>query len=186
MNQCSFFATNKSASSVADFNIKTEASSQNIVAEQAVFAGLSNGNLESFDGQRIFGTDVHQTFIGANAITANGHGFEHRMRVAFQNRTVHESAGVAFVGIANHVFLIADRFVGNFPFQASWKATAAATTKTRIFYDLDYFIRSLFGKTGSEGSITITGNVFFNIFRIDETAVSKCNTNLLFVEIHAF
>ncbi len=132
MNKSRFFATNESARAIAYFDIEIEAGAQNIFAQQAIFAGLVERRFQPLNGQWILGPNVHQAFVGPNAIATNGHCFNHCVRVAFQNRPIHEGAGVALIGVADHVFLFIFLFPGDIPFQSRWEATAATSAQTRV------------------------------------------------------
>ena len=74
---------------------------------------------------------------GADGIAANHHAFEHRMGVAFEQRTIHESTRIAFVGIANDIFFIAFALCGKTPFEASEKASAPTPSEPRIKHRLN-------------------------------------------------
>ena len=43
-----------------------------------------------------------------DGIGGNQHAFEHAVRIAFEHAAIHERAGIAFVGIADDIFLLPD------------------------------------------------------------------------------
>ena len=88
------------------------------VPEQAV--GLRPGRWpsEPLDGQRILGADVDVGLRGADGVGGDDHAFEQPVRVALDHGAVHERAGVAFVGVADQVLLVARRLAGELPLLA--------------------------------------------------------------------
>ncbi len=54
---------------------------ENIFSQQPVFFSLFDRDTKPFDSQRIFCPDVYQSFTGTDAVTANGHGFDHGVRI---------------------------------------------------------------------------------------------------------
>ena len=63
------------------------------------------------------------------------------MRIAFQHGTIHKSAGVALVGIDDHVFGVAGRLARRFPFNAGRKTAATASAQARFLDFPDHRVR---------------------------------------------
>ena len=82
--------------------------------------------------QRIFGADINQRLIGADGAGGDHQALEHAVRIAFHHAAVHERAGVAFVGVADHVFLRAFLPARRLPFAAGREAAAAAPTQAGL------------------------------------------------------
>ena len=94
--------------------------------------------LQPLDGQRIFRPDVDVTLVRADRVAGDRHAFEHAMRVAFQHAAVHERAGIAFVGVADHVLLAAAVGLGDrAPLQPGGKAGAAAPAQPALRHLVD-------------------------------------------------
>ncbi len=55
---------------------------------------------------RIFGADVDVAAGGADGESGDGHAFDQDERIAFHDHAVGVGAAVAFVGVADNVFLI--------------------------------------------------------------------------------
>ena len=108
------------------------------------------------------------------------------MRVALKDRAIHKCARVAFVGIADNIFLVGLALAGNFPFQSGWEPSATTATETAFFHFFDNLGWGHFGQTFCQGSIPIARNVFFDVFRIDKPAVTQRNTQLFAVKPHVF
>ena len=115
---------------------------ENIFSQQPVFFSLFDRDTKPFDSQRIFCPDVYQSFTGTDAVTANGHGFDHGVRIPFHNRTVHKSSRVPFVGVTNDIFLIGLVFAGKFPFQTGRETAATPSTQSGSFDFVDNRFRS--------------------------------------------
>ena len=62
------------------------------------------------------------------------------MRVALDQRPVHERAGVALIGVADHVSLRNIIATAEFPFHPGRETGAAATTNPRVFDYLERFL----------------------------------------------
>ena len=184
MDKRCFLTAHKRARAVTETDIETETGSENIFANQTVFAGLFYGNFQAFDGQRIFGTNVNQPFGGADAVTADSHGFENAVRVAFKDGTVHKRARVAFISIAHHVFLVGIVLAGNFPFNSRGKSGAAASAQSRFFDDIDGFLRREFRQRHSQRLVSIAGDGFVDILGVDGSAISQRDTELFLVKSH--
>ena len=76
---------------------------EDAVAEQAVPLGLADRAAQALDRQRVLGAHVDVALVGADRVGGDRHALEHAVRVALQHAAVHERAGVAFVGVADHV-----------------------------------------------------------------------------------
>ena len=64
---------------------------------------------QPLDRQRILGADVDVAVRRADGVGADDHPLEDAVRVALEQRAVHERAGVALVGVADHVLRVARR-----------------------------------------------------------------------------
>ena len=106
------------------------------------------------------------------------------MGIAFQNGTVHESARVALIGITADVFLnLSPIGGGKFPFQSRRETGAAAASESAVQNDLNDFIRCHPGQHPSQGFIAAGTDIFIDVFRVDNTAVSQCDTVLFFIKV---
>jgi len=118
----------------------------------------------------------------ADGVARDGHGFQHRVRVAFQNGTIHERARVAFVRVADDE-LFGSRVVGRkLPFCAGREARAAASAKAAGLHDVDHLLRRHLGEHFAECEVTVNGDIFVDVFRVDYAAVAQRNTPLGLIE----
>ena len=177
------FAADERAGAVADFDVEVEPRAENVLAEQAVFAGLGDGNLEPLDGERVFGADVDEAVVGVDAPAADHHGFDDRIRVAFHDGTVHERARIAFVRIADDVFVGGVELAGDFPLQSGREAGAAAAAQAAGL-DVGEHLGAVALQAVGQGLVAVAGDVLQDVLRIDETAVAERDAHLLAVEIH--
>ncbi len=90
--------------------------------------GLGYCDSKPLYSQRVLGTDVNDALVGADCISADGHPFEDCVGIAFDGASVHECARVAFVRVADYIFLVAFLFRCKFPFGTCWKTRPAAAS----------------------------------------------------------
>ena len=95
--------------------------------------GLGQGRLQPLDGQRVLGPDVDVGLGRADGVGGEHHAFDQPVRVAFDHGPVHERAGVALVGVADQVLLVALGLAGELPLLAGGKAAAAPAAQAAGF-----------------------------------------------------
>ena len=130
MDQGRFFSTDKGTGAIADLDIEIKARTQDILAQQAIFAGLGNGHLQAVDGQRILGPDIDQAVVGIDAIAADHHRLDDRIRIAFHDGPVHERTGIPFIGIAYHILVGGIELAGDLPLHTRGETGTAAAAQT--------------------------------------------------------
>ena len=155
-----------------------------MVAEEAALSGVFDGFLETDDGQRVLGTDIDDGRGSADGIGTDEHAFDEVMGVAFDDRAVHERTGVAFVGVADEVLLIAFGILRRSPFEGGGETGAAAAAEAG---DVDLLDDIVLGHAGLQdlldGLVAVSGDVFIDVLGVDETAVTKRDTGLRFEEV---
>ena len=114
---------------------------ERIVAEYAVLVRLLYSHFQAVHRNRIFRADVDNTVRRADGIARYHHRLDDCVRVALEQRPVHERAGVALVRITYDVLLVALRVVRELPFQSRGKARAASAAQTALFYLVDDLLR---------------------------------------------
>ena len=169
--------------SVAYFYVEIESRAEDVVSQQTVVAGLLHGYLETLHGQGILGADVHQTLGGSDTVAADGHGLDYRVGVALEDGTVHERAGVALVGVADHVLLLAGALGGYLPLETGGESSAAASSQTGLLDGLYGLLGSALEHLG-QSLVAVAGYVLVDILGIDESAVTQSDTELLLIEAH--
>ena len=183
MNQRRLLAADEGARAVAQLDVEREARAQDVVAQQPVFPRLFDGSPEPFDGQRVFGADVDQSVRGARAVAVDGHRFEDRVGIAFEDRTVHECARIPFVGVADHVFAVGFRIARDLPLQAGGETASAAPPQAGVD-DLLQHVVGLHAEHFGQGCVAVAGDVFADVLGVDEPAVPQGDAQLRLVELH--
>ncbi|MPN11851.1 hypothetical protein SDC9_159159 [bioreactor metagenome] len=105
------------------------------------------------------------------------------MRVAFEHRPVHKGTGVAFVGVAQHIFLIALGPCGKAPLHPCRESGAAAAAQARCLDHIDYLLRRHFGQYLAQCPVSVKRYVFVDFLGVDQSAVAQHDTFLLLIEI---
>ena len=115
-------------------------------------------------------------------MTSDGHSLDDGMRVAFEDRSVHECTGVALVCVTGNILHVALCALGEHPLSACGEARAAASAETRIEQFLNYLIGSHLEQYLSECLITLGSDVFVYVLGVDNAAVAKRYSLLLLIE----
>ena len=105
MDERGFFAANKGSRPFLDVELEAEARAQDVVAQIVTLLSGFDGGVQMLDGKRIFCPAIDIAFVRTHRIGADDHAFQHLVGVAFQHAAVHERAGIAFVSVADHIFL---------------------------------------------------------------------------------
>ena len=117
-----FLPADKGPGALIDVDVEGKAAAEDIGAEQAVLAGLVDGDLQPADGQGIFGAGIDVALVGVDGPGGDDHALEHGVGVGFEDAAVHESARIAFVGVAQHVFDRTRTGLGKGPLEPGGKA----------------------------------------------------------------
>ena len=102
--------------------------------------------------------------------------------VALQHGTVHKGAGVALIGVAADIFHIALTLPGKEPLLAGGEAAAAAPAQSAVLDGLNDLIGGHLGQHAAQRLVAVHGDVFIDIFGVDDAAVAQRHTLLLFIE----
>jgi hypothetical protein len=178
------FAANECAAAAADLDVEREAAAQNVVAQQAQRVHLIERDVGVVHGERIFVAHVNVALPAADGVRADDHAFEHEVRVAFEQRAIHERAGVAFVGVAQHVLRFARRLAAAFPLHPGREPAAAAPAQVG-FLDLgdDLFGLHRTERLGQTG-VAARGDVVLDVGRIERAVVAEHQPALVLIERH--
>ncbi|MNN23561.1 hypothetical protein D3C81_1369650 [compost metagenome] len=116
-------------------------------------------------------------------IAGDRHAFHHGVRVALQDRAVHERAWIAFVGVANHIFLPRPLLRRRLPLDPGREPAAAAPAEA-CFLHLGHDLRRIHGRQNfMKRLVPIHGDIFVDILRIDRAAVAQSDPLLLAEEV---
>ena len=183
MHQSGFLAADECARTQADEDIKIKTGAKDVLAQQAIFTGLIDGDFQALDGDGILRAHIDIALAGADGIAADGHGFQHGMRVALQHGTVHKGARVALVGVTDHVFLIRLGGGGKLPLLARGETRAAAAAQAGLEHLADDLFGGHFGEHLGQRSVAVKGDVFIDVFGIDHAAVAQRKAHLGTVKV---
>ena len=106
------------------------------------------------------------------------------MRIAFEDGSVHKSARVAFVGVAADILDVAFGLLCKLPLKTGRESSAAASAQSGFLDYVNDVITRKFGKALCKSLITVERDILVDVFGIDNAAVAKGDTLLLFVEIY--
>ena len=81
-HQSGFLAADEGAGAQADVDVKVKAGIEDVLAQQAVLAGLLDGDLQALDGDGVLGADVDVALVGTDGVAGDGHGLQHAVGVA--------------------------------------------------------------------------------------------------------
>ncbi len=90
----SLFAAYESSCAETYLYIEGEISAEYVFAQQAAFSCLFDSYFKSFNGYRIFSADINVSLFCTDSISCDSHSLDNCVRIALENRTVHESAGI--------------------------------------------------------------------------------------------
>ena len=158
-------------------HLEAEARAENILPQQAIFPRLGNGLFEPLLCQLVLTAHIEKTFICPHRVGGDGHGFQQAVRVAFQDDAVFKSAGFAFIGVADNIFLRGFRSRHEAPFGSSWETRPAASLQARFFQFRDDFHACL-ADCFCQGLVPVFRNVFLDVFRVNSPGPSQDNTFL--------
>ena len=122
-------AADKGAGPLLDPDVEAEVRPQDVLPEDAELPHLDDRFLQSLDGQRVFGADVDIALTGADRVGGDEHPFEDGVGVALDQGPVHEGSGVALVGVADEVALVARHFPAGQPLPPGRKSRPAAAAQ---------------------------------------------------------
>src|SRR5659263_312858 len=127
-DQRRLLAADERAGAFFHLEVEAEPAAEDVVAQQPPLLGLVQSDAEILDGAGVLRAAVDVPLVGAHCVGADQHALDHGVSVALQEPAVHERPGVAFVGVADHVLLIAvlcGRGGGGVPAGREWGLAAA-------------------------------------------------------------
>ena len=176
------FAADERAGAEAELDVEVEVAAENLLAQKAEVASLLNGDLETLNGERIFRADVNVALRSADREAGDRHGLEDGVGIALERGAVHVGAGVALVGVTDHVLLALGLLHGELPLHTGGEARAAATAETRLEHLIDDLLGRHLEENLLESLVTVAGDVVLDLLGIDDAAVSQNDAVLLLIE----
>ena len=104
------------------------------------------------------------------------------MGIALEHGAIHERAGVALVGVADHVLDVGLVGGAERPLTAGGESAAATTAQAGVGDDLDDVLRSHLGEDLAQCRIAVHRDVLVDVLRVDDAAVTQHHAVLGLVE----
>ena len=131
--QSGFFSADVCAETVEGMQLKFEVAACNVIAQVTRCAGLFQGFFKALIGGENFAVNVVVAHTRTNRVAGDDHAFNHDVGVVHQDVAVFERAWLAFVRIANDVFLAGELAGHEAPLEAGRKACTTTATQRRGF-----------------------------------------------------
>ena len=167
--QCGFFAADERSGAFHHVQFEVEFRAEQVIAEQSDRRRGIHGAADALHRQGIFRPDVHIAFIRADRFGGDEHAFNHAVRVAFHDGTVHKRAGIAFIAVADDVFFAVFRSQRDLPLSAGGKAAAAASAQSGVQYFLTDVLTGHGGNRSARRVVAAAMNVFRDAVRFNHT-----------------
>ena len=106
------------------------------------------------------------------------------MRIALEHTAIHEGAGIAFVRIADYVFVLSGSFGDRTPLEPRGITRAATPSQTALDHLLHDFGRSHLGQNTHQGTVSGGADVFLDAFGVDQARIFKNDFLLPLEEWH--
>ncbi len=178
VQQRGLLAAHIGAGAEPDFHVEGVARAHDVVAEIARFARFLDGDLQGLEGVGIFRAEIDIAVGGAHRDAGDGHALDEHEGIAFHDHAVGEGAAVAFVGVADDVFLLGRRLGHRAPLDAGGEAGAAAAAKAGGEHFLDDRLRP--GRDGLlQAFIAAMGPVVLDGTGIDDAAAGEGEAGLV-------
>ena len=100
-------------------------------AEKGFRVRVVQGGLEYLRGDGVFGTQVDVPLRRAGGQARDGHPFNQAVGIALHENPIREGAGVALVGVADDVLLLAGRIEHGAPLDVGGETSTAAAAQSR-------------------------------------------------------
>src|SRR4030043_822868 len=106
--------------------------------EKTIFLCLVYGTPEIRHSQRILVTDINISLLGTNRIGSNEHSLNDMVRIPFKQGTVHISARIPFISIADDKLLPSLCFSTGLPLRSGWKSPASSASPASFLAEVDH------------------------------------------------
>ena len=177
--QRSFLAANVGARAQANIQIELFAAARDVLAQVALFVGDGDGALHRLERVRIFRAQIDVAAGGAHRESRDGHALDEHERIAFHDHAVGVGAAVAFVRVADDVFLVGSGLQNRLPLDAGGETRAAAPAQSGV----GDFVDERFGRhrqRALQAFVTVAAHVIGERKRIDDAAAGEGQPLLLF------
>ena len=182
-DQRRLLAADEGAGAQADLDVEVPGGAEDALAEEAGLTGLGDGELQALDRQRILRADVDEALPRADGVAADDHALDDGVRVALDGAAVHERPGVALVGVADDVLLVALLDGGVVPLHTRGEAATAAAAQTRPGDCVDDLLGRHLGEHPHGRFVAPHDQVFVQPLGVDARAVAERHPELMPEEV---
>ena len=162
--------------------VERKAGTQDIVAQQTILLRPGDGHLESLDGQGILGAAIDVALPGADGIATDDHPFQQAVGIALDNGAIHKGPWVPFVRVAHDILGVPRSASGELPLESGDKAGPTPPAQPGKFDLFEHLLPCHRSQDLGQGLVTVPGDVFLNVLRVNQPAVSQGDAQLLAVE----
>ena len=174
-----FLAANVRARADPRLEIKSLSASRDIFSKVTLIVCDGDRALELPECVGIFGAEIDVTARRADGESGNRHAFNQNERIALHDHAIGIRAAVAFISVANDIFLVGRRVQNRFPLDARRETGAAAPSETRVGYFFDDRLGSE-SKRAFETAIAAVADVIGKRQGIGDAAAREGEAFLLF------
>ena len=161
---------------------KAKLRAENVLTEKADLLRLCNCAAKTLHRERILRADVDIAFAGAASESRDHHAFQHTVRVAFHDASVHKRAGIALVSVANDVLHWLRLATHLRPFASRRKPAAAAPAQITFRDFVDDVVRRAVKQRGFKSAIAAKTEILTDAGRVDLPAVFQHETSLFLIK----
>ena len=136
-----FLAADVAAEPGAHLDVEGKVGAEELLAQIAFGPGLLDGLVQPVLGEVVFAPDIDKALAGPHGKAGDGHAFQDLVGVALHDVAVLDGARLAFVGVADDVFLGRRQGPGEGPLQAGGEAGAAPAADARGLDFLHHLLR---------------------------------------------
>jgi hypothetical protein len=141
--------------------------------------GLCDRNVEALDGLGVLGANVDVAVVRADRECPDHHPLEHRVRVALEDRAVHESAGVPLVGVADDELPVPFGEACEPPLHPGQEARTAAAAQARVHNGGDQRVGVVLLEDLPERRVAVGRQVVLQRLGVDLAAVAQHDAGLV-------
>ncbi len=177
-------AAHEGAAAARDGEVEVEAGAENVLPEQAVLAGLLDGDGEVHHGQRVLVAHVDEPLVRAHGVGADDNALQHRVRIALHDRAVLERAGVTLVAVAHDELAVASGVAACPPLARGNEPGAAASAQAGALDLADHLLRGQLEHRLDEPGVGIVADGVGDVGWVDLPDVAHGDARLVGVERH--
>src|ERR1017187_1786468 len=133
-------------------------------------------------GEWVLGSYINDSFTRAHNVTADDHALQQRVWIALDLVPIHVGAGIAFIGIANDVFVVGFRLGHELPLITREISGSAASPQLRSLDLFDYDLGAAVDEHTIERLVSANRDVFLDVVGINEPAIPQNNLLLALEE----